>query len=244
MPDKHTRTLLIWWLLALLLAAGFARLGFWQMHRADEKRTQTALAEKAMRPGATVDLLSPAGATYSWAAGRGHFLPSPVVLLDNQQREGRVGVRAYALFVPEGDPQRRMLVELGWLPLDGQRDLPDVTVPTGTVEIRGLRAPPPSAGIKLGDAATNVQRKGTNLVVVYLDLPQLAQSLSLDARLWPQVLRLDPKLPFGYPRDLALLANTLAPERHVGYAVQWFGLSLTVLAVAGLLTWRRRKARK
>ncbi|WP_343123727.1 SURF1 family cytochrome oxidase biogenesis protein, partial [Xanthomonas translucens] len=56
-----------------------------------------------------------------------------------------------------------------------------------------------------------------------------------------QVLRMDPALPLGYPRDLDMLPNTLPPERHLGYAVQWFGLALAVLLTAGLLSWRTRK---
>ncbi|KKD57741.1 hypothetical protein VM57_01405 [Stenotrophomonas maltophilia] len=32
------------------------------------------------------------------------------------------------------------------------------------------------------------------------------------------------------------------PQRHLGYAVQWFGLALTVLVVALVLEWRRRRA--
>ena len=56
-----------------------------------------------------------------------------------------------------------------------------------------------------------------------------------------RVLRLDPALPFGDERDLDLLPNTLPPQRHLGYAVQWFGLALTVLVVAVVLERRRRR---
>ena len=38
-------------------------------------------------------------------------------------------------------------------------------------------------------------------------------------------------------RDLVILPNTLTPARHLGYAVQWFGLALTVLVVAVVLTF-------
>ena len=42
-------------------------------------------------------------------------------------------------------------------------------------------------------------------------------------------------------RDLDILANTLTPDRHLGYAVQWFGLAITVLVVALVLTLRKTK---
>ncbi|HJS34801.1 MAG TPA: SURF1 family cytochrome oxidase biogenesis protein, partial [Pseudoxanthomonas sp.] len=73
---------------------------------------------------------------------------------------------------------------------------------------------------------------------------ELAQALKLPA-LAPRLLKLDPDLPLGYARDLDVLPNTLPPERHIGYAVQWFGLAGAVLVTALLLTWRsRRGARK
>src|SRR3546814_3794695 len=50
--------------------------------------------------------------------------------------------------------------------------------------------------------------------------------------------------PLGYARDLDVLPNTLPPERHLGYAVQWFALALAVLAIAALLTFRKRKPDK
>ena len=50
--------------------------------------------------------------------------------------------------------------------------------------------------------------------------------LSIGPSLAPRVLQLDPALPLGYARDLDMLPNTLPPERHLGYAVQWFGLAL------------------
>ena len=34
--------------------------------------------------------------------------------------------------------------------------------------------------------------------------------------------------------------NTLTPDRHLGYAVQWFGLAITVLVVALVLTLKSK----
>ena len=66
------------------------------------------------------------------------------------------------------------------------------------------------------------------------------------ARAWqlpalaPRVLRLDPSLPLGHERDLEVLANTLPPEKHRGYAIQWFGLAFATLVVILLLWFRKR----
>jgi cytochrome oxidase assembly protein ShyY1 len=55
------------------------------------------------------------------------------------------------------------------------------------------------------------------------------------------VLRLDPVVPLGYERDLQLLANTLPPERHRGYSLQWFALAVAVLVTALILTFRKAR---
>jgi len=70
--------------------------------------------------------------------------------------------------------------------------------------------------------------------------------LHLPMKLAPRVLRLDSQrranddgvMAAPNERELAILPNTLTPERHLGYAVQWFGLALTVLVVALVLTIR------
>ena len=42
-------------------------------------------------------------------------------------------------------------------------------------------------------------------------------------------------------RDLEILPNTMSPDRHLGYAVQWFALALATLAIALLLTFRKTR---
>ena len=231
--------LTVWWALALLLAAGFASLGLWQSRRAVEKQAmlETAagvLAERTPRPLAAA--ADPARAqTVEWAAGEGHFHPRGPLWLDNQQREGRVGIRAYRIFVPDnGAP---LLVELGWLPLPGNRTLPSIERPEGHVAVRGLLSPPPSAGLALGPS---LAAQGEGWLMARVDVADVKRMTGLSVPLAPRVLRLDPDVPFGYTRDLALLSNTLPPEKHRGYAVQWFALALTVVATALILTFRRK----
>jgi cytochrome oxidase assembly protein ShyY1 len=83
-------------------------------------------------------------------------------------------------------------------------------------------------------------KQGDAWLVVRLEPAAIARQFGLPA-LAPRVLRLDPALPFGYPRDLQLLVNTLPPERHRGYALQWFGLAATGLVFAFVLTFRRSR---
>lgn len=234
------RNAVLGWLFALLVAAGFARAGFWQLDRMHEKQAMLdavhdVVAAREPRPLAiAADDARAAG--YDWAAGAGRFADAPAVILDNQGRDERPGVRAYRAFLPDdGAP---LLVELGWKPLPGDRTMPAVPRPA-TDRIAGLLLPPPSPGLARG---TPVPQADGSLLVVALDLPTLRDALGL-AELAPRVLKADPDGDFagapGFARDLDILPNTLPPERHLGYAVQWFGLAVAALATALVLTFRK-----
>lgn len=234
----RARNLLAGWALALGLIALFASLGFWQLDRGAEKQLMLDSAAKVTqareaRPLAAAGDPSRSNA-YDWAVGAGRFDPAGPLWLDNQQRNGRVGVREYRIFHPDNGPP--LLVDLGWLPLAGERVMPEVQAPPSTGELRGLLVPPPSTGIPLG---IGLARSGDGWLLTRIDLDAITEATGLATALAPRVLRLDPSLPIGHERDLVLLANTLPPEKHRGYALQWFGLALAVLVTALILTFRR-----
>lgn len=233
--------LILGWLLALVVIAIFARLGVWQSQRAVEKQTMLDEAAQVLAARQPVGLEAAADpqrrARYEWASGTGEFADGAQWLLDNQQRDGRVGVRAYRVFVPDqGTP---LLVDLGWLPVAGDRAMPTVERPTGRIALEGLLEPPPSGGIALG---AGMARESGGWLMLRVELPAI--SAAAGTPLAARVLRLDPASPLGYTRDLALLPNTLPPEKHRGYALQWFGLAAAVLLTALILTFRTPRRRR
>lgn len=237
----RARSLLLW-CLALLAMALFARLGFWQLARSGEKRAMleksaAALHSRSPRPWSVIADARRAR-DYDWVEVRGRFADAPPVLLDNQQRQGKVGVRAYRLFVlDDGQP---LLVDLGWIAIPFDRTMPTLPPAPARDVLTGLLLPPPGAGLKI--APPQPLADGT-LLATTLDPRELAQHLHAPG-LAPRVLRPRPEPGFGFERDFDILPNTLPPERHLGYAVQWFALSATVLITALLLTWRASRAAK
>ncbi|MGJ4803480.1 SURF1 family protein [Luteimonas sp. SDU82] len=232
-------TWLFGWSLALVLIVLFAALGRWQLGRMAEKQAMLDQVAATLEQRRALPLSAAGEAArardFDWAQGQGRFLDAPAVLLDNQQRDGRPGVRVYRAFAPDGAAP--LLVELGWLPLPGDRTMPAPERIPGEQRIQGLLAPPPSAGLAQGLSAAT---PGGNVLAVRLDAPGLPALLGLDA-LPPRVLKLDPALPIGHARDLDVLPNTLPPQKHLGYAVQWFGLAIAVLVTALVLTFRFRR---
>lgn len=238
--NRLSMTALFGWMVAIALVAVGCALGSWQLRRMHQKESMLAevasvIANRTARPlGVAADATRSRG--YDWAVGEGRFLTQAAWLLDNQQREGRPGVRVFRLFQPEGGMP--LLVEMGWLPVGAGREMPVVgAAPEGRMVIRGLLLPPPSRGLMFG--AESATSDGQHLVIG-LDAARIAARAGLPA-IAPRVLRLDPALPIGHARDLDVLPNTLPPERHLGYAVQWFALAAAVLVIALLLTLRHRR---
>ncbi|MEJ7746540.1 MAG: SURF1 family protein [Luteimonas sp.] len=216
------RTMLFGWVLALVAMTLFSIAGAWQWRRMHEKQAsldaaQHVLADRTAKP-LSIAADNQRMRAYDWSAGAGTFDARGALLLDNQQNSGRSGIRVYRIFVPEqGNP---LLVDLGWLPLGGDRKFPDIARIHGPVELRGLLMPPPSSGLPLG---AGVVRQGDGWLLTRVDPVAIASSLRLPVPLAPRVLRLDPALP----------------QRHLGYAVQWFALALAVLVTACILTFRK-----
>lgn len=238
MSGLHRHPALLW-AFALLAMAGFASLGVWQLGRAELKREMLAEAQRALSartPQPAAVLADDARAdAYDWVEIRGRFVDAPAVLLDNQQHAGRVGVRAYRVF--ETGTGARVLVDLGWLALPPDRALPQVPRDAARHALRGLLLPPPGSGLRLGEPQP--QADGT-LLTMRVEPDAIARALHLPG-LAPRVLRPEPEAGFGYRRDFDILPNTLPPEKHLGYAVQWFALALAVLVTAVLLTVRRAR---
>lgn len=229
---------LLWGTVALIVAGGFASLGFWQFGRAGEKQRwlDGYAAALAAPPQALADVLAgPAPGVPIRIAGDISFADAPVLLLDNQQRQGRVGIRAYALAHDEKS-SAPVLVELGWQPLGAERSLlPSVAVPDGVQHIEGVLLPWPGQGLRL---AENPWQGEGAVLLTYLDREEIGRKTGIAP--YHGVLQPAPVQTLGYVRDAGTLPNTLPPERHRGYAVQWWGLAAAVLVVYLTLALRRR----
>ena len=140
----------IGWTLAVLAMSLFGSLGAWQWGRAEQKEAMLADTARVLAERQPQALALAADASrrqaYDWVVGEGEFLPGPAILLDNQTRDRQPGVRAYRVFLPAGGGEP-LLVELGWLPVPGDRTMPAVAVLRGPQRIAGLLGPPPSEGI-------------------------------------------------------------------------------------------------
>lgn len=230
-----------YYLFAAMLCFTFFSLGRWQLSRAEWKQGRldaVAAVLKDRKPRSLTELSKSDDTDLAWASGRGHFIEGPALFLDNQRLGDKVGVNIYRVFRP--DNGRAMLVNLGWLPVPGDRSMPTPEKIIGVYQLDGLLVAPPSPGLAIGPAF--VKTGDDYWLLTRMSLTELSAELKMP--LAPRVLRLNPDLPIGHARDLDILPNTLPPEKHRGYAVQWFGLGLATLVITLLLGIRNRKEQR
>lgn len=232
-------TRLLGWAFALLLCAGFTALGFWQYGRGVDKADFLQAWDAALQAEPQPVL--------PWARGERVALPAPVrgelsalpggrwLLQDNARRGAEVGLRAF--FIAALDARRGLLVDAGWLPFDRARGLPELPPLPARFEAQGLLVPWPGQGIELA-APAPMPAVGEPALLLRLDREALAEDAGVE--LVDGLLRLAPRADTVLARDLDALPNTLPPEKHYGYALQWWGLAAASLAVALVLTLRRR----
>ncbi|MDH1687866.1 SURF1 family cytochrome oxidase biogenesis protein, partial [Stenotrophomonas maltophilia] len=109
MMRQHTRV--IGWLLAVLAMVGFTALGLWQLQRMHAKQAMLDAQGPAVAQALPLAQALAAPGALHGVADHGRFLPG-VVLLDNQTRHGRAGVKIYRPFRSDGGSV--LLVDLGW----------------------------------------------------------------------------------------------------------------------------------
>jgi surfeit locus 1 family protein len=224
--------------LCLLAAAGFIRLGFWQLSRLAERRAQNRVA----LAGRAAPVVSLAGRTLGLAdslAGRrvkatGRYDHAHDVVLRGGALQGDPGVYVVTPLRIAGS-DTAVLVERGFVPTPDAVTA-DVTqiAETGEVTVAGLAR-------RVGTGGGNPLDRGGNTTWARIDLGALRRRvsyplLSITIRQTPA-----PGLP-TLPRRLE--APPIDQGPHVSYAIQWFLFAGLAVAFAFLVIGRRPGSRR
>ncbi|KTD13298.1 SURF1 family protein [Legionella jamestowniensis] len=221
------------WKMAVLTCIGilfFSRLGFWQLHRAEEKKQMLAMQSKFATESPIhwqPDLSLPK--QYQRIIMKGKFLPK-TILLDNQHYQHQFGYDILSpLLLPSGSV---VLVDRGWMAGDLSRQtFPSPQVPDEILNIVGS-AYYPSKTLLIGAA---FEKKANAILIERIDTDLISQLLHKP--LYPFIIRLDKAEKHGYVREWAIVA--MPPERHYAYAVQWFALAFVCLVLFVVLNFKK-----
>jgi surfeit locus 1 family protein len=226
-------------LLTAALLPLFLSLGLWQWNRGQARQQDWDQFARADLPAAEVPAARLAEMPrYARVRVRGHLDGTRQFLLDNMSHRGAPGYQV--LTVLELEEGSRLLVNRGWVPFGGFREqLPDVALPAGTdgtrVELTGRLAGLPSVGLASGRLAPAQDGRWPR-VTSFPTMEQLADAYG--ERLLPVVLLLDADSGPGFLREWH--PPGLPPERHVGYAVQWWAFALLLVGLFVGLNLKKR----
>lgn len=240
-------------LATVLLFPLFVYLGLWQLERMELKKTLEAeriLAiqkepitiqdlQSALQNRQSLQLLDSARSSktsdqilqteilklfhYRQLSLAGHFIANKNILLDNQVLKGQPGYRILTPFQLL-ENNIAVLVDRGFIPWGQDRsklplipDIPELMHITGRVTHL-------SQGFLLKEEPSPNETRWP-LQVQTLDYVKL--SSKLEQKLYPFLLQLPQNSPYIFqnmPHSLGL-----TPERHLGYAIQWFTMAIAIL---------------
>jgi surfeit locus 1 family protein len=221
---KYQRAPLIAYLclLPILLA-----LGVWQLNRAEEKRTLLQLQAQRQTTGIltlTADMPANTDALYyKDVQAVGRYDNSRQFLLDNQVNKGKAG---YFVLTPFRliNENKAVLVNRGWLPMSKHRlDFPDIRVDDKETTVVGRINRFPTVGLQL--AGAEIPSDNWPALVQVVDAKILAKQLGYP--LFNFQVELDERSANGFTREWQT-PQTMTPEKHLAYAVQWFLLAITL----------------
>lgn len=228
--------------LALLLLPIVLSLGFWQLDRAEEKRQLQALfAAKQQAGPVDITQLEPqkADLRYQPVSLTGHFIKGKNILLDNRIRQRRFGYEVVTPF-QLSESEQIVLVNRGWIEGDqARRHLPEFVTPEGELTLRGDIHVPQGELLMLASE----QHSGWPRVQQSLEVSALQDKFAV--LLFPYSVRLHAESP-GALTPSWMVVN-IQPQKHTGYAVQWFAMGITLVLIALLgntNAWAWLKSRK
>jgi len=203
----------------------FVNLGLWQMDRSKEKEEIMAeqLSLKHQLPARITELAELGNLTTGYpVVFEGQWLTAPILLLDNVVLEGKVGYEVLTLVVRG---EQTVLVNRGFVPMkDNRSELPDIPLLLGD-RVEG-EVYPGEVNLMIDGAIEEMAESVIRIQRV--DTEMLSQHLNMN--IVPVVIRLVESHPDALPRYWPM--TNMLPEKHTGYAIQWF-----LMAAAVLVAW-------
>ncbi|MDT0304771.1 SURF1 family cytochrome oxidase biogenesis protein [Streptomonospora wellingtoniae] len=226
--------------LVALIVPSFIWLGFWQLHRWEDKSAAVALQEENMASAAVpADRLTSPGEDVSAAeqwrrvTATGHYDAEHELLVRNRDGSGGVGLHVLTPLVTDGGTA--LLVNRGWIeqpPTATAR--PDVPAPPeGQVTVTGrlrFSETEESTGIRVRGGLPEGQ-------VMLIDVDRIAGDLPYPV--YGGYAELTEQRPEGAEHPEAVPSPEMNTGMNLSYAVQWW--VFTLIAVGGWVFLMRRE---
>lgn len=204
-------------------------LGCWQLRRAEEKRL--VLHQQDVRqhqePGEWLELKDQKDLSYWPVQMHGRFDEQRYFLLDNRVLHSKVG---YEVLVPfETDTGDWVILNRGWIQAGRTREqLPKIPMLGNTLiegNVIGDIYVPPRASSWLSLPPVAETGGDWPLVIQRFDAEFATEVLGKE--IFPYQIRLRENQVSALPSGWQVV--NVQPEKHIAYAVQWFGMALALM---------------
>lgn len=200
------------------------KLGFWQLQRGDEKRD---IAQQVEEQGETIyrtlsNALNDNGpVAYRKVTISGTPIVEKLIYWDNRIVNGQVG---YEVLLPLETNAGIILVNLGWIADKSYRQ----SLPEFALATEHLTETAVLYQVTMNRLMSNEHHyKAWPLLIAQPDIAFLSEKLG--SQLLPYIAFIVDSGKFGLKNNFKPV--TMSPEKHLGYAIQWFGLAIACLLV-------------
>ena len=214
-------------ILVLATMAFLVSLGFWQLDRADQKRTIEASIQKANT--GVVELIMNQNELlnkeYYEVRLQGSYIGDKQFIYDNQIVDQASGYYVLTPFVLTGQ-SNAIMINRGFIPWNGRRDqLDDIAVDSTYREIK-IQVSRPIKRIELKTSDISNQFPVLIQAIDFDVIEEISSTSFVDV-----IGLLDPSSDDGFVRKWEPYTGSI--EKHIGYAIQWFLMAL-VLGIIGI----------
>ena len=214
-------------ILILATMAFLVSLGFWQLDRADQKRTIEASIQKANT--GVVELIvnqnELLNKEYYEVRLQGSYISDKQFIYDNQIVDQASGYYVLTPFVLTGQ-SNAIMINRGFIPWNGRRDqLDDIAVDSAFREVK-IQVSRPIKRIELKASDISNQFPVLIQAIDFDVIEEISSTSFVDV-----IGLLDPSSDDGFVRKWEPYTGSI--EKHIGYAIQWFLMAL-VLGIIGI----------
>jgi surfeit locus 1 family protein len=218
---------LVPFILILATMAFLVSLGFWQLDRADQKRTIEASIQKANT--GVVELIvnqnELLNKEYYEVRLQGSYISDKQFIYDNQIVDQASGYYVLTPFVLTGQ-SNAIMINRGFIPWNGRRDrLADIAVDSAFREVK-IQVSRPIKRIELKTSDISNQFPVLIQAIDFDVIEEISSTSFVDV-----IGLLDPSSDDGFVRKWEPYTGSI--EKHIGYAIQWFLMAL-VLGIIGI----------
>ena len=235
MPNNSKVLTIISHLIVTIVISILCSLGSWQIARYEDKKERVIQISERQAQGVIEHRML---TTLNLSDVRDVMINiSPLeysdkyLWLDNQQSNGQIG---FKLVVPVNTEEGWLLVNMGWV--KGRKDrltlpsipaLEELTKPlTGAISIPGINRFVTETALNDGQFPKVIQQIEISRLGDLIDKPLLPYMLTVTQPSEDYIRQWTPVV--------------MAPEKHIGYAIQWFGLAIAAFIIY-FIAWRKKR---